>query len=231
MAARIARSRLFLAVLILVTSFIPLSSTSASPGIPIPQIPYPHYFAHRIQPVLHPADLHRFIQRVSNGEDPTLSGVYVDNTFAFPVVQQPAGQDAYVSDTPGVVTQFRSTAQYGTVGILAHNNLAGADFFNLKMGQTITLVEGDGGTRDYRVSAIRHFQALQPESPYSNFVDLDQTQGQLTSGDLYNQIYTRPDQVVFQTCIAKNGNASWGRIFVIAQAVTPWLHANPVSVQ
>jgi hypothetical protein len=39
---------------------------------------------------------------------------------------------------------------------------------------------------------------------------------QLSSTDLFNQMYTGGNKVVFQTCIYANGNWSWGRLFVTA---------------
>jgi hypothetical protein len=160
--------------------------------------------------------LDQFRASVTDGDAAQLVGVYVPQTFAFPVVQQPKGYATFVSTDPGVVTQFGSASGYGTVGLLAHNNLAGAKFYNLHAGQMFFLVYGDGRVAPYTVDSIRKFQALSPEDPYSNFIDLDHPAGQLTSGDVFAQIYTEDNQVVFQTCLGRNGNPSWGRIFVSA---------------
>src|SRR5512133_2745524 len=116
-----------------------------------------------------PADLVNFVQSVQNGQANQLAGVYVENSFALPVVQQPADQPVYVSDKPGVVTQFGMAAQYGSTGLLAHNTLAGSVFSSLEVGQQIALVYGAGGVRFYTVKEIRRYRALQPESPYSFF--------------------------------------------------------------
>jgi hypothetical protein len=77
-------------------------------------------------------------------------------------------------------------------------------------------VNGDGAIRRYVVTNIRRFQALNPSSLYSNFVDLENGGAQLSSTDLFNQVYAGGNKVVFQTCIYGNGNWSWGRLFVTA---------------
>ncbi len=55
----------------------------------------------------------------------------------------------------------------------------------------------------------------QPDSPYSDFIDLENSQ-KLTSTQLFNFVYTGEHHVTFQTCIAKGSNLTWGRLFVIA---------------
>lgn len=161
-------------------------------------------------------DLYRFIRKVSQGRADQLVGIYAPGKFAHPIIQQPADQPVYVSTDPDQVTQFGLPAQFGTIGLLAHNSLAGEDFFSLEIGSTFLLIYGDGTTSSYTVQSIQRFQALDPENPYSTFVDPQSPKQRLTSGDLFRQIYTRGKQVVFQTCIAEDGEASWGRIFIQA---------------
>lgn len=162
------------------------------------------------------SDLDQFIFSVENGQAGQLVGVYVPLTLSLPVVQQPSGQPVYVSERPGIVTQFGMAAQYGTIGLLAHNTLAGSEFYKLKKGQQVVLVYGDGKTRSYAITAVRHFQALQPNSPYSDFVSLEGDSQKITSADLFSQMYSQGNQLVFQTCIDQNGNSSWGRLFITA---------------
>ena len=45
-----------------------------------------------------------FISKVSTADANTLTGVYIPGAFAFPVVQQPAYNAAYVSENPLVTT-------------------------------------------------------------------------------------------------------------------------------
>jgi hypothetical protein len=142
--------------------------------------------------------------------------VYVPDTFAFPVVQQPHENPTFVSSTPDVVTQFGLASDFGTTGFLAHNTLSGESFFDLQHGQTIFLIMGDGSIQTYMVMETLRYQALTPSSPYSNFRDLDHTNLELSSTEVFNMVYADPGQLVFQTCIEANGDVNWGRLFVIA---------------
>ena len=159
-----------------------------------------------------------FIASVADGQAGVVRGVYVPGVLALPVRQQPADNPTYVSPEAGTATQFASAAALGVTGLLAHNYLAGAEFFKLAAGQDVQIVYGDGAVKLYRVTAIYRYQALDPYSPYSNFVDL--STGETKSvGEVFTQVYTGGDHVTFQTCIANNGNPSWGRLFVIATPV------------
>jgi hypothetical protein len=110
-------------------------------------------------------------------------------------------------------------ADYGSTAFLAHNYLAGANFFQVSEGQVITLVYGDGSTADFVVQSIRRFQALSPNSTQSTFVDLENNQ-KLSAADLFYSMYNSDNPVVLQTCIANEGESSWGRLFVIAVPVS-----------
>ena len=162
--------------------------------------------------------LQDFMGALTTGDAGELVGVYVDETFAYPVVQQPAGSPAFVSATEDVVTQFSMAEQYGSTGLLAHNYLAGANFGQLKESQAVELVFGDGSIQNYRITEIRIFQATSPYSPYSDFKDVD-SQEVLSSTDLFMQTYALEGVLIFQTCLEKDGIDSWGRIFVIAEPV------------
>jgi hypothetical protein len=164
--------------------------------------------------------LKSFIESVSNGYSGQVTGIYAEDLLAFPVVRQPDGNAGYVSTGADDVTQFRMAADYGSKAFLAHNYLAGATFFELSQGQVITLVYGDGSTADFQIQTIRHFQALSPTSPYSNFIDLDGSGEQFTATQLFYQVYNSDNPVVLQTCIANEGESSWGRLFVIAVPVS-----------
>ncbi len=170
-------------------------------------------------------EMHQFIGRVTDGLPDQLVGIYAPGKFEHPVVQQPDGQPVYVSTNPDQITQFGLPSQFGSVGLLAHNSLAGGDFFRLEIGSPVYLVYGDGSTRSYAVTSIRRYQALDPENPYSVFVDPHNPNRQLTSGDLFKIVYTQAKSVVLQTCIEEDGDASWGRIFITAEETTQ----NPFS--
>ena len=164
-------------------------------------------------------DLASFISSIQNGDANTLRGVYADGMFALPVVQQPPSNAGYVSTTANTVTQFSLAAQYKNVGLLAHNYLSGQYFFQLTTGERVYLVYGDSHVQIFQITNIYRYQATDPYSTRSNFIDLE-TGENLTANQLFHKVYMGARHVTFQTCIANNGNSSWGRLFVIAEPVT-----------
>ena len=160
--------------------------------------------------------LNTFVEQIRNDQAGELRGIYIPGIIAARVVQQPPEMDAFISSWENVVTQFGMASRVGSTGLLAHNYLAGKNFAMLQEGQKFFLVYGDGQTSSFRVSEILRFQALQPYSTESTFVDL-QNESSLTTAELFMKVYGRPGQVVLQTCIEADGNASWGRLFVIAE--------------
>lgn len=164
--------------------------------------------------------LNDFVGSLKNQQAGQVVGVYVPMVLALKVAQQPANNLAYVDATSGYATQFGLASQYGTTGFLAHNYLSGALFFKLAVGEEVDVIYGDGVIDYYKIVGLRHFQALNPTSPASNFIDIDAHNNvQISNADLFNQIYNQGNQVVFQTCINAYGNTSWGRLFVIAQPI------------
>ena len=147
-----------------------------------------------------------------------LASIKIENVFDLPVVQQPSSNSGYVSTRNNTLTQFGLASRYGSIGILAHNYLAGKYFSSLSSGEVITLTFADGTTKNYTVSSIKQYQALTPDSQYSKFVDLNDYSKTLSSSDLFMDTFGLSDALVLQTCITKNGNSSWGRLFVIAYA-------------
>lgn len=163
-------------------------------------------------------DLASFVASVMDGNPQNLRGVYAPGILALAVVQQPNA--AFVSAQPDTATQFRmAAAQQGVIGLLAHNFLGGRDFSRLALGQPIVLVYGDGKMQAYTVTTVYRYQATKPESVYSSFVDL-QTNAVLDTATLFKKVFTGGQHVTFQTCIAGDGNPSWGRLFVIAEPAT-----------
>jgi hypothetical protein len=147
-----------------------------------------------------------------------VTGVYVKNQFTLPVLQQPSSNAGFVSPTDDTVTQFALAAQYGNIGLLAHNHLAGSAFFSLTPGERVYVFYGSRHIDTYVITEVLQYQALDPNSPYSDFMDLS-TGDILTANDLFHRVYMGNPHMTFQTCIAKDGNASWGRLFVIAELV------------
>lgn len=157
--------------------------------------------------------LGEFVATLSKTDSSQLIGVYVKNTLAAKVVQQ--SYSTYVSGSSRTLTQFGIASDYGSIGLLAHNYLSGSAFFNMRSGTEIFLVYGDGSTKKYKVTGIKKYQAVNPTDPYSDFIDLNNPGGVLSSDDVINETYGS-GALVFQTCISKDGNSLWGRLFVIA---------------
>jgi hypothetical protein len=161
------------------------------------------------------SDFQDFYNPIQNGEADILRGVYVSNVLALPIVQQPEDNPYYVSSHDGEVTQFATASQYGSIGLLAHNNLSGKSFSKLAVGQEVELVYGDGRIEMFVITEVLHFQALQPQSQQSLFLNLDKSET-LSANEMFNRVYTGSRHLAFQTCIKANGNMSWGRLFVLA---------------
>jgi len=160
--------------------------------------------------------LRNFIDQVYTGQQNLITGIYVDQSIALDVLQQPSNEPGYIANSQDSVTEFRMARDYGTIGLLAHNYLAGNLFFQLQEGQVIYLVFGDGTVHTYTIVDILSYQALQPTSPYSNFVNLQNADDYLSAADLFYKVYGQEDALVLQTCIANQGIESWGRLFIVA---------------
>lgn len=158
----------------------------------------------------------QFVAAIKNGDATKVVGVYVENVLALKVVQQPSNNPAFVSGVKGVATYFSMVKkQTGNTGLLAHNYLAGVYYYDLVPGQVVVLIYGDGRTEEFTVSDTLQYQALNPTSPTSNFVNV-LTGEKLSSTALFTKVYGGNPKTTFQTCIAQGNEPSWGRLFVIA---------------
>ncbi len=155
---------------------------------------------------------------VLTGINTASSATQVDlaGAFNYDVIQQPKGNAGYVSSEIDKVTQFRLANKFGSQGFLAHNYLAGATFELLVVGSLITVSYADGHIMTYEVREIRHLQAINPTSPTTSFLDLDNDNVKLTAKQVFMQTYGVRENLVLQTCIAKDNELSWGRLFIIA---------------
>jgi hypothetical protein len=114
---------------------------------------------------------------------------------------------------------FSTASNYGSIGLIAHNHLAGREFFEVEMNDEIYLIYGNGDVQRYVVSEIREYQALSPTSPYSSFINLAYTDRTISYRDLFFDTYGIGNRLVLQTCISRNNYDSWGRLFIIATPV------------
>lgn len=146
--------------------------------------------------------------------------LYLNDSMAFNIEQQPARNSNFVTPLPNYVTEYQTAANYGTIGLLAHNYLAGQYFFQLLPGHEIELFYGDNRKKSFVVTQIQKYQALSPNSSSSNFIDLD-TGEYLTATQLFRKMYAnQTGHVVLQTCIYADQNPSWGRLFIIAEPIS-----------
>lgn len=160
--------------------------------------------------------LTEFVASMSADGRASLKGVYVADKFQLPVAYQPSGNPGYVTSAPDTVTYFSTASSYGSIGLIAHNHLAGSEFFEVKVNDEICLVYGNGSIQRYVVTEIREYQALSPTSPYSSFINLADTGRTVSYRDLFFDTYGVGGRLVMQTCIANGNYDSWGRLFIIA---------------
>ena len=152
-----------------------------------------------------------------NNPSELLYELYIDRNTSFRIVQQPVGKGNFVTNLPDFVTEFQLASNYGSIGILAHNYLAGQYFFQISRGQKLKLIYSDKSTSSFIVTKVQQYQALSPNSPTSNFVDLN-TGEYLTASQLFKRIYSnQTGNLILQTCIFNDQNPTWGRLFVIAE--------------
>jgi hypothetical protein len=153
-------------------------------------------------------------------QNTSVMAVYVENLFAFPVIQQPDDDWSFVSSQPNQITQYASAGQNNVTGLLAHNYLAGKDFFKLLPGMEIKIIYGDGSYRRYQVLGVYRYQQIQSPGQPETFIDL-QTGETKSVTNVFDRFYRGIDQVAFQTCISQGGNDAWGLQFVVALPLAP----------
>jgi hypothetical protein len=160
-------------------------------------------------------EFQRFIEKVADGQDDMIRGVYVSGMLALPVIQQPEGEWAFVSEEQGVVTEFQSAAKNKVIGLLAHNFLSGALFLKLKEGTEVRIVYGNKTVKYYVIEGIFRYQKLTPNNPQSDLIDLS-TGDKVTTEAVFNRYYRGKDHVTFQTCLEASGLSNWGLVFTVA---------------
>ena len=159
--------------------------------------------------------LNQFIIAVSDGKAGVVRGIYVKGVLALPVIQQPIGDFVFVSNEDGVTTEFQNSARHGVIGIIAHNQLSGKLFYELKPGDEVFVVYGDSSLRHFRVTKTVQYQRLERDNPTSDFIDLSNGE-KLTSTQVFQRHYQGKERITLQTCLENEGILNWGIIFVTA---------------
>lgn len=170
--------------------------------------------------------LDEFIAQVINGNEDELRGMYVPGVLAHTIVPQPEGNPMFISSEASTLTRFEMASQFGTIGLLAHNYIAGSDFYLLEEDQELYLIDGAGHVEIFIIREFMRYQALSPQDTASDFVDLE-TGEMLSASQLFMKVFQREGDVVLQTCIYADGEASWGRLFIIA---VPYIQHAPISM-
>ena len=172
----------------------------------------------------HIYELNKFMGKVSDGSK-TLKGVYSPDNFAFPVVPQPEGKPEYISGKANTVTLFRRVEGTGNHGVLAHNTIAGKDFYKLDLNDLAVAVRGDKKPFFYRMFDIRQFETISQKK--GKYFDL-RSKKELSASDIVDDIYLGKSyaseyRLTLQTCLEKNSNKNWGLSFFIGRHISPEL--------
>lgn len=159
-----------------------------------------------------------FLQLMSGVEErfgEATAALYVPDLFGFPILPQPEGEHGFVSAKADRVTQFGLAARHGVVGILAHNYLAGKDFYRLQLGQQLWIAASRHKVQLYQVIQIEAFQKIMRPGQPDRYVELSNDRV-WSVAELFARYYTGRPHVVLQTCLEKNGRLDWGLTFIVA---------------
>jgi hypothetical protein len=165
-----------------------------------------------------------FLRKIAQPKRPTedISGLYLGEDRYLKIVSQPSNRPEYVSSISRTATDFQLAARYGNIGLVAHNYLGGRYFLSLKIGDCIFVTGSKRSKWEYEIKQILQYQALDPRSPRSRFIDLQNNQ-MLTATDVFKKVYTGKHRLVLQTCIERGEIREWGRHFIIARPVNQFL--------
>jgi hypothetical protein len=146
---------------------------------------------------------------------PEISGSIVRVTVPGVLENQvvPSGNRAPEGELIG---QYSVAAEHGSIGLLAHNYLEGAKFYDLTPGMRVYLETSTGQTIEYQVTNIMRFQASNPDDYSKPF--FDEAGNRLTAWELFQHAYL-PGVLTFQTCISGEGTTTWGVMIVQAERV------------
>ncbi len=161
--------------------------------------------------------LEEFVLKVASGQSSAWRGLYAADKFTARIIQQPDNNYTFISWEADVLTQYM-LAEEDVVGLLAHNTHAGQYYFLLDIGDQFYLISDDQNVQRYQVQQIDRYQALQPNSNTSDYKHLESGEI-LSTAQIFARYYMGEAHATLQTCIAHNGQANWGRLFIVALPV------------
>lgn len=100
------------------------------------------------------------------------------------------------------------------ITLLAHNYQSGRTFDDIQVGDSLRYQYEQGNWQTYQVRDVLIFQALSPDSERSDLMAPDGTI--YTPKQIHELLYNHPEYLILQTCIYRDGNLNWGRLFVVA---------------
>jgi len=194
-------------LLVFAISYLPAAVSASGNSLPPSDLPTPE----------------SVMSAAENTQPGVLRELEINDLIKLTVVQQPHENRGFVSPVQDYVTEYQTATDFGTIGLLAHNYLAGQYFFQISAGQEIRLTDSNDRTERFVVTHIQRYQAIVPNSASSDFIDLA-TGEYLTASQLFRKTYgSRSGALILQTCIEAQQNQSWGRLFIIAEPVEPAL--------
>jgi hypothetical protein len=132
-------------------------------------------------------------------------------TFVFSIV--PSGK--FAPADPNTIGMYTYT---GTPALIAHENLAGASFSNLMIGDYVTITYPEY-SKVLEVTDIQRYDMIywnmDAPAEWVNFISQDDKK--ITAYQLYDTVYNSGHAFILQTCY----NGGKGRLFVILDYVHP----------
>ena len=113
-----------------------------------------------------------------NNKMPPVVILFIGNNKAIRVAQQPLNDISYVTDRDNLLTQIWSD-KLSSIGLVAHNYLAGKNFEGIKEGNQIVLVYDDETAQTFIVDNLKIL-------PFTTEIE---------------KVYNKSDTLILQTCI------------------------------
>lgn len=151
--------------------------------------------------------------RVREGASGALP-VAIEGGFGSMFVVYQGGDYGFVSETEGIVTLFEAAWRDGSMGFLAHNYLAGYEFYGVEVGDLLRVRLADGSVERFAVREVAVFLAVEPGAEWTDVVD--ESGRRLTQEQVYELMYEREGWTILQTCV---GGVYEGWWFAAAEPV------------